>query len=54
MLVSVSNFGFFFFWGKAKENLQRSAVADNDNGESQVSDVRTSSGTFISKGKVQF
>ncbi|KAL0699393.1 hypothetical protein Bca4012_055515 [Brassica carinata] len=35
----------------AKENLQRSAVADNDNGESQVSDVRTSSGTFISKGK---
>ncbi|CAH2054852.1 unnamed protein product [Thlaspi arvense] len=35
----------------AKENLQRSAVADNNNGESQVSDVRTSSGTFISKGK---
>ncbi|XP_024012590.1 prolyl 4-hydroxylase 2-like [Eutrema salsugineum] len=35
----------------AKENLQRSAVADNDNGESQVSDVRTSSGMFISKAK---
>ncbi|KAL0708517.1 hypothetical protein Bca4012_074943 [Brassica carinata] len=35
----------------ARENLQRSAVADNDNGDSQVSDVRTSSGTFISKGK---
>ncbi|KAJ0249661.1 Prolyl 4-hydroxylase 2 [Hirschfeldia incana] len=35
----------------AKENLQRSAVADNENGESQVSDVRTSSGTFISKAK---
>lgn len=52
LLISASD--FWFFWEKAKENLQRSAVADNDNGESQVSDVRTSSGTFISKGKVKF
>ncbi|XP_010524775.1 PREDICTED: probable prolyl 4-hydroxylase 4 [Tarenaya hassleriana] len=35
----------------AKTELKRSAVADNDNGESTVSDVRTSSGTFISKAK---
>ncbi|VVB15122.1 unnamed protein product [Arabis nemorensis] len=35
----------------AKADLKRSAVADNDSGESKFSEVRTSSGTFISKGK---
>jgi len=39
---------------KAKASLKRSAVADNDSGESKFSEVRTSSGTFISKGKVRF
>jgi len=34
--------------------LKRSAVADNLSGDSQLSDVRTSSGTFISKNKVPF
>jgi prolyl 4-hydroxylase len=38
----------------AKASLKRSAVADNDSGESKFSEVRTSSGTFISKGKVRF
>ncbi|ESR32977.1 putative prolyl 4-hydroxylase 4 [Citrus sinensis] len=35
----------------AKSQLKRSAVADNLSGESKLSDVRTSSGTFIPKGK---
>lgn len=35
----------------AKSELKRSAVADNDSGESKLSEVRTSSGTFISKAK---
>ncbi|XP_057546286.1 probable prolyl 4-hydroxylase 4 [Amaranthus tricolor] len=35
----------------AKSELKRSAVADNDSGESQLSEVRTSSGAFISKAK---
>ncbi|KAF5752242.1 putative prolyl 4-hydroxylase alpha subunit [Tripterygium wilfordii] len=35
----------------AKSELKRSAVADNLSGESQLSEVRTSSGMFISKGK---
>lgn len=39
---------------KAKASLKRSAVADNDSGESKFSEVRTSSGTFIAKGKVRF
>ncbi|MED6205478.1 putative prolyl 4-hydroxylase 4 [Stylosanthes scabra] len=35
----------------AKSELKRSAVADNLSGESQLSEVRTSSGMFIPKGK---
>lgn len=35
----------------AKSELGRSAVADNDSGDSAVSEVRTSSGMFIPKGK---
>ncbi|GAB2210336.1 hypothetical protein Droror1_Dr00015600 [Drosera rotundifolia] len=35
----------------AKTELKRSAVADNDSGKSKLSEVRTSSGMFISKGK---
>lgn len=35
----------------AKSELKRSAVADNDSGKSQVSEVRTSSGAFINKAK---
>eukprot|EP00252_Welwitschia_mirabilis_P015408 TRINITY_DN3387_c0_g1_i2.p1 TRINITY_DN3387_c0_g1~~TRINITY_DN3387_c0_g1_i2.p1 ORF type:complete len:318 (+),score=42.21 TRINITY_DN3387_c0_g1_i2:155-1108(+) len=35
----------------AKSKLTRSSVADNESGEGQVSDIRTSSGTFIAKGK---
>uniref|UniRef100_A0A7C8ZAP9 procollagen-proline 4-dioxygenase n=1 Tax=Opuntia streptacantha TaxID=393608 RepID=A0A7C8ZAP9_OPUST len=35
----------------AKSELKRSAVADNDSGNSQVSEVRTSSGAFINKAK---
>ncbi|CAN0879052.1 Probable prolyl 4-hydroxylase 4 [Linum grandiflorum] len=35
----------------AKSELKRSAVADNVSGQSQLSEVRTSSGMFIRKGK---
>ncbi|KAL2459213.1 putative prolyl 4-hydroxylase 4 [Forsythia ovata] len=35
----------------AKSELKRSAVADNDSGKSKLSEVRTSSGMFISKSK---
>ncbi|KAK1277262.1 hypothetical protein QJS04_geneDACA003335 [Acorus gramineus] len=35
----------------AKSELKRSAVADNLSGESKLSEVRTSSGMFIKKGK---
>ncbi|KAF3624744.1 Prolyl 4-hydroxylase 2 [Capsicum annuum] len=35
----------------AKKELKRSAVADNESGESKLSEVRTSSGMFISKAK---
>lgn len=35
----------------AKSELKRSAVADNLSGKSTLSEVRTSSGMFISKGK---
>ncbi|KAF8392517.1 hypothetical protein HHK36_022860 [Tetracentron sinense] len=35
----------------AKLELKRSAVADNVSGKSKLSEVRTSSGMFISKGK---
>ncbi|GMP56702.1 hypothetical protein CsSME_00021094 [Camellia sinensis var. sinensis] len=35
----------------AKSELKRSAVADNESGKSKLSEVRTSSGMFISKGK---
>ncbi|KAL6970339.1 putative prolyl 4-hydroxylase 4 [Sarracenia purpurea var. burkii] len=35
----------------AKAELKRSAVADNVSGKSKLSEVRTSSGMFISKGK---
>ena len=38
----------------AKSELKRSAVADNLSGESKLSEVRTSSGMFISKNKVHF
>ncbi|KFK44254.1 hypothetical protein AALP_AA1G234600 [Arabis alpina] len=38
----------------AKADLKRSAVADNDSGQSKFSEVRTSSDTFISKGKISF
>ncbi|WZZ33091.1 hypothetical protein YC2023_016492 [Brassica napus] len=37
----------FFF--KAKGKLEKSMVADNDSGESVASEVRTSSGMFLSK-----
>ncbi|KAI8527343.1 hypothetical protein RHMOL_Rhmol12G0068100 [Rhododendron molle] len=36
----------------AKSELKRSAVADNESGKIKLSDVRTSSGMFIAKGKV--
>ncbi|KAL8515464.1 hypothetical protein ACS0TY_014235 [Phlomoides rotata] len=35
----------------AKSELKRSEVADNDSGEGKLSEVRTSSGMFISKGQ---
>ncbi|KAI3469471.1 hypothetical protein Pfo_026134 [Paulownia fortunei] len=35
----------------AKSELKRSAVADNESGKSKLSEVRTSSGMFIRKGK---
>ncbi|GKV39089.1 hypothetical protein SLEP1_g46904 [Rubroshorea leprosula] len=35
----------------AKSELKRSAVADNQSGKSKLSEVRTSSGMFIAKGK---
>lgn len=35
----------------AKKELKRSAVADNESGESKLSEVRTSSGMFITKAK---
>ncbi|KAL8047778.1 hypothetical protein ABFX02_07G022500 [Erythranthe guttata] len=35
----------------AKSELKRSAVADNESGKSTLSEVRTSSGMFISKAK---
>ncbi|CAN4113528.1 unnamed protein product [Withania somnifera] len=35
----------------AKKEVKRSAVADNESGESKLSEVRTSSGMFISKAK---
>ncbi|KAH1046506.1 hypothetical protein J1N35_037290 [Gossypium stocksii] len=35
----------------AKSELKRSAVADNVSGQSKLSEVRTSSGMFIPKGK---
>lgn len=38
----------------AKSELKRSAVADNLSGESKLSEVRTSSGMFISKNKVPY
>jgi hypothetical protein len=38
----------------AKSELKRSVVADSGSGESTVSEVRTSSGMFIPKGKVSF
>ncbi|KAL5983993.1 hypothetical protein ACLOJK_018095 [Asimina triloba] len=37
----------------AKSELKRSAVADNLSGQSKLSEVRTSSGMFISKGKAE-
>lgn len=43
----------FFITMKAKSELKRSAVADNVSGKSKLSEVRTSSGMFISKAKVQ-
>ncbi|KFK45084.1 hypothetical protein AALP_AA1G341600 [Arabis alpina] len=38
----------------AKADLKRYAVADNDTGQRKFSEVQTSSGTFISKGKISF
>ncbi|KAG5566676.1 hypothetical protein RHGRI_002284 [Rhododendron griersonianum] len=37
---------------RAKSELKRSAVADNESGKSKLSEVRTSSGMFTAKGKV--
>ncbi|KAF7127973.1 hypothetical protein RHSIM_Rhsim11G0029700 [Rhododendron simsii] len=37
---------------QAKLELKRSAVADNESGKSKLSEVRTSSGMFIVKGKL--
>ena len=36
-----------------KKKVQRSMVADNDSGKSVMSEVRTSSGTFLRKGQVR-
>lgn len=36
---------------KARPRLIRSAVANNDNGKSELSEIRTSSGMFINKGE---
>ena len=44
----------FFYEIKAKSELKRSAVADNESGKSKLSEVRTSSGMFITKAKVFF
>lgn len=38
----------------AKSELKRSVVADNLSGESKLSEIRTSSGMFISKNKVLY
>ncbi|KAI8538156.1 hypothetical protein RHMOL_Rhmol09G0080300 [Rhododendron molle] len=35
----------------AKSELKRSAFANNESGKSKLSDVQTSSGMFIAKGK---
>jgi hypothetical protein len=37
---------------QARAELKRSAVADNLSGKSTLSEVRTSSGTFLKKGQV--
>ena len=39
--------------GLGKKKIQRSMVADNDSGKSVMSEVRTSSGTFLRKGQVR-
>ncbi|CAF1929162.1 unnamed protein product [Brassica oleracea] len=44
----VTEFRYFVFF-KAKGKLEKSIVADNDSGESVASEVRTSSGMFLSK-----
>lgn len=41
-------------FGKAKDKLEKSMVADNDSGESIESEVRTSSGMFLMKAQVCF
>jgi len=43
----------FPFFLKAKSDLKRTAVADILSGKGKLSEVRTSSGMFIPKGKVQ-
>jgi len=48
------NFGICSFSSlQARAELKRSAVADNMSGKSTLSDVRTSSGTFLRKGQVR-
>ena len=49
----MTEFRYFVFF-KAKGKLEKSMVADNDSGESVVSEVRTSSGMFLSKRQVSF
>ncbi|KAI8527347.1 hypothetical protein RHMOL_Rhmol12G0068100 [Rhododendron molle] len=48
-VISLVGFVIFLIW--AKSELKRSAVADNESGKIKLSDVRTSSGMFIAKGK---
>lgn len=48
------NFGYCSFSSfQARAELKRSAVADNMSGKSTLSEVRTSSGTFLRKGQVR-
>ena len=45
----ISSYAFL----QARAELKRSAVADNMSGKSTLSEVRTSSGTFLRKGQVR-
>ncbi|KAF7149004.1 hypothetical protein RHSIM_Rhsim03G0071800 [Rhododendron simsii] len=48
--ISLVGFVVFLIW--AKSELKRSAVANNESGKSELSEVQTSSRMFIAKGKV--